>query len=206
MRLPTVILALVFLAAGSGFAATVRGRVVYHDELLPGTTVTLAHASGQHQEAVSNVKGEFELRNVPVGPAELTAELQGFSRIRHNVCIHEGDNSWQLAMDEPHTSCDVVWSVPYSELGISGKVSDESGHPLAGVAVLAVLADGGIAETQFTNGCGEVFLRTDYGGDHGNIVSIRIERKGYDSHTIGPPCYLHFTTELFPVCTVSAAP
>lgn len=196
-----VIVALVFLAAGSGFAATVRGRVVYEDEPIPGTTVTLAYASGRHQEAISNVKGEFELRDVPAGPAELTAELAGFSTVRHEVCIHAGENRWMITLDEPPESCDVFWSEPVTNWLIAGKVLDEGGCPLAGASAQAILSDGAIGDTQFTDGNGEVVLQANYG-----TKSIRIERKGYDTRTIRRPCYRRFTTELFPICTVSTAP
>jgi len=191
--------------AGTSFAATIHGRALYAEKVRPRTLVALDYEDGRHFETTTNEDGEFEFRDVPDGPVDLSAEGDA-SVDRRGICIREGENSWEVLLDDPFFSpCDVWRTEPFSELRITGRVVDEGGRPLSGAMVKPILTDGSMPDTQFTDDEGDVVLRFEYGDEY-QTVRIRIERHGYDMRVIFSPCDpLHFVAQLFPHCSASSS-
>lgn len=199
------VLVVLFLSAGTSFATTIHGRVLHANDASSRTKVTLDYENGKHLETTSNAKGEFEFRDVPDGPVDLSAATDGASIVRRGICIRAGENVWEVLLEgDIFTPCDAYRSESFSELRITGQVVDQEDHPLSGAAVKAIVGDGLIADTQFTDDKGQVVLRFEY-GEENETDRIRIERKGYDMRVINSPCDLNFTAQLFPRCSASSS-
>lgn len=69
-------------ASGQTVTGTVLGTVTDNTGgVMPGVTVTAKNtATGFSRSQVSDDKGRYEIRSMPVGPYEVTAELQGFKK------------------------------------------------------------------------------------------------------------------------------
>ncbi len=95
-RLVSVILCSILVASTSAAqqgSSAIRGRVVDQaDAVLPGVAITITHAeSGTVRETVSGPDGTYLVPGLIPGPYNVTAQLQGFSRLtREDLVVRVG--------------------------------------------------------------------------------------------------------------------
>src|SRR5688572_17005546 len=92
-RVIYLVLAICALAAGPALAQQTTGNItgrIVDDQgaAIPGTTVTGRNTeTGFVRTSVSDGEGVFRLSALPVGTYDITAELQGFSRVENKGIV-----------------------------------------------------------------------------------------------------------------------
>ncbi len=91
-----LVAALVLMAGTPAMGQTVTGTVLgtvtdNTGGVVPGVSVTVKNtATGFTRSAVSDDKGRYELRALPIGPYEVSAELEGFRKLTKGVQLTVG--------------------------------------------------------------------------------------------------------------------
>lgn len=118
--------------------ATVRGRVVAAagGQPLHRVRVTLNGLAQNPPTAVTDMRGEFELTNVPAGTYTLTAARAGYLTIQYGQRTpREAGRPIHVVPGEPIERIEVAL---YKGGVIAGRIADEQGTPAPGVKVEAV--------------------------------------------------------------------
>jgi Ca-activated chloride channel homolog len=85
------LLVVVLVAAASGAALSIRGKVVDPaGSVIPGATVEILFNGARVATVISNEKGEFEVNGLGPGEYVVTASLTGFKTMQRNVRLVEG--------------------------------------------------------------------------------------------------------------------
>lgn len=115
--------------------AIVRGRITAADTGRPlrRARVTLSAPRGEARSTSTNVRGEYELRDVPAGRYQLGVQRSGYLPMMYGQ-RRSGEPPRPLEIAEGQTFERMDLSLPRASV-ISGRVLDETGEPIAGVRV-----------------------------------------------------------------------
>jgi hypothetical protein len=117
-------------------AGVIRGRITAADTGRPlrrAQVTVSASDSGERRTAATNSRGEYEVRELPVGRYTLFASRGGYQGLSYGSRL-PGEPGSVVSLDEEETRGDVDFALPRAAV-ISGRVVDETGDPLAGVNV-----------------------------------------------------------------------
>ena len=119
--------------------AIVRGRVTAAVSGVPLRRVRITLAGGtlaNRLTSVTNVRGEFEVRNVPAGSYSLTAARPGYLTVQHGQ-RRPGEAGRPIEVGEQQAAERIDIALPRAS-ALSGRIFDEAGDPAPGVGVEAV--------------------------------------------------------------------
>jgi protocatechuate 3,4-dioxygenase beta subunit len=134
-------------------------RVVLRRNSSPDRMLEIEVAGAAHTDG----DGRYRLEGAPLGPQSVSADQEGFLRSVRDVDVQPGENHLDLRLGEG--------------AGLSGRVVDQGGRGLGGVAVALLSSVPGIAKEDISDGDG----RFRFAGLESGHYELSARKGGYSS-------------------------
>jgi hypothetical protein len=147
--------------------AIIKGRVVTADGARPLRRVQVTVTSAELTEprnVSTSAQGLFEVKELPAGRYTVSASRAGFLRLQYGQ-RRPGEGGRPLQLNDGQTLDRIDFALPRMSV-ISGRITDETGEPLAGVTVFPMQAKFFRGRKRMVPSGGAGMVRTDDTGEY----------------------------------------